>query len=58
MDEVGLGPAPRPPVKEPGSAWTVAQFVSRCPACKVEIREGDPVGLIDGVGWCCSGCAS
>lgn len=40
---------------KPQADWQVpAGYPSRCPECGDRIREGDPVGLVEG-DWLCSG---
>lgn len=42
----------------PAERWTTARFWARCQRRHShEIRPGDRIGLVDGVGWCCDGCA-
>lgn len=37
--------------------WISARHDGICAECDMRVREGDDIGLIEGVGWCCTSCA-
>lgn len=38
--------------------WIVARFDSQCAEGGCPVAEGDRVGIVEGVGWCCEKCAA
>jgi hypothetical protein len=45
----------QPPPKSIAEHVIVAKYDGHCPLCSGTIREGEPIGLIDGE-WLCAGC--
>lgn len=43
--------------KKKAETWIAARFDGFCADCDTHIQEGEQIGLVEGTGWCCGGCA-
>lgn len=56
MYDDGLPPDPKPPVPR-AVAYALARHEGQCAMdLSHRIEEGDPIGLVEDVGWCCEQC--
>jgi hypothetical protein len=50
-------PTPAAEQKLRAEHWIAARYDGRCARRHCEIEAGECIGMVENVGWCCSGCA-